>query len=658
MADTPSTSTPPQANPVPSVDILLDELGGPVVLVVDGRVRALNAAASRIFGNDAARLGAFVSALSMAEQPFTLTLDAPDGPRKYRVADPGAVRRRGWHLISLEDQTERLNAERALRENEARFRAIRDAALDAMIVMDASGQVCFWNKAAEHIFGWREDEVLGRDLHDIVAGPSERAAFAARAHGWARGGRSDLFGTIHRLPARHRDGRALVVELSLSAYPSGDGWLALGIVRDITQRAADETRLRDAEARWKFALEGAGDAVWDMNAEDGSCVLSANYKSMLGYREDEFDSSLTGILAHVHPEDLPRVQAQIEAHLTGHESDYRGDFRMRTRQGDFRWIHSRGKVIERDELGRPLRVVGTHRDVTEQHVAQEAIRQQLIETQRLNERLESTQVQLVQAEKLSSIGQLAAGVAHEMNSPLAFVGSNFGALEAYVGQLLGLLDVTLANVAPAAREQVEAAIRNADLAALREDLPALFDESRDGLERVRRIVRDLKDFSRVGEHDWAYCDLHAGIESTLNILRNEIKHKATVVRDFGPLPEIWCAPSQINQVLMNLIVNAVHAVDQDGHITLRTRLTEAAVSIEVIDDGPGIAPANLEHIFEPFFTTKPIGQGTGLGLSIAADIVRKHGGRLEVDSTPGEGCTFRIILPLSTPDTPASKESP
>lgn len=657
MADHCPPSTPPPQNAVPSVDILLDELGGPVVLVVDGRVRALNAAAARIFGNDATRLGAFVSALSIADQPFTLNLENEDGPRKYRVADPGAVRRRGWHLISLEDQTERLNAERALRENEARFRAIRDAALDAMIVMDATGQVCFWNKAAEHIFGWPEDEVLGRDLHDIVAGPGERAAFAARAHAWARAGRSDLFGTIHRLPAQHRDGHALVVELSLSAYPSGEGWLALGIVRDITRRANDEARLRDAEARWKFALEGAGDAVWDVNVEDGSCVLSANYKSMLGYREEEFDNSLAGILAHVHPDDLPHMQAQMEAHLTGHEPDYRGDFRMRTRQGDFRWIHSRGKVIERDERGRPLRVVGTHRDVTEQHAAQASLQQQLVETQRLNERLESAQVQLVQAEKLSSIGQLAAGVAHEMNSPLAFVSSNFGALEGYVGQLLGLLDVTLANIDPAAHDHVDAAIRDADLAGLREDLPALFDESRDGLMRVQRIVRDLKDFSRVGEHDWAYCDLHAGIESTLNILRNEIKHKATVVRDFGQLPEVWCAPSQINQVLMNLIVNAVHAIDQGGHIILRTRLCDAAVHVEVADDGPGIAPEHLKRIFEPFFTTKPVGLGTGLGLSIAADIMRKHGGRLEVDSRPGRGSTFRIILPLTTPDVPASKES-
>jgi len=658
MADIPSPSTPPPQNAVLSVDILLDELGGPVVLVVDGRVRALNAAAARIFGSDAARLGAFVSALSMADQPFTLTLGNEDGPRKYRVADPGAVRRRGWHLISLEDQTERLNAERTLRENEARFRAIRDAALDAMVVMDADGQVCFWNKAAEHIFGWREDEVLGRDLHDIVAGPGERAAFAARAHGWARAGRSDMFGTIHRLSARHRNGRSLIVELSLSAYPSGEGWLALGIVRDITRRANDEARLRDAEARWKFALEGAGDAVWDVNVEDGSCVLSANYKSMLGYREDEFDNSLAGILAHVHPDDLPRMQAQMDAHLAGHETDYRGDFRMRARNGEYRWIHSRGKVIEQDASGRPLRVVGTHRDVTEQHAAQASLQQQLVETQRLNERLESAQVQLVQAEKLSSIGQLAAGVAHEMNTPLAFVCSNFGTLETYVGQLLGLLDTVLDSVDPAASARVEAAIREADLAVLREDLPALFDESRDGLKRVQRIVRDLKDFSRVGEHDWAYCDLHAGIESTLNILRNEIKHKATVVRDFGPLPEVWCAPSQINQVLMNLIVNAVHAIDEGGCITLRTRLDEDAARIEISDDGPGIAPEHRQRIFEPFFTTKPVGLGTGLGLSIAADIMRKHGGRLEVDSTPGTGSTFRIILPLRTPDTPASKESP
>jgi PAS domain S-box-containing protein len=652
QAITPAAPTASK-HPTPEVEPLLDELGTPVVLMVDGQVRALNRSAERLFGDGPSRLGTFVQVLALADGPFVLSIEGPDGVRKFRIADPGAVRRPGWHLISLADQTDRLRAERAVHESDARFEAIRNAALDAMVVMDAGGQVRFWNRAAERIFGWREDEVLGQDLHTLLAGPKELATFRSRPRDWMQHGRSALFGVTHRLPARHRDGRPLVVELSLSAYPDGSSWLALGIVRDVTGRVADEARLRDAEARWKFALEGADDAVWDLDVTTRECVLSSNYTAMLGYSEGEFDRSVAGILTHVHPDDLDRVQAQMFAHLEGREPSYRCDFRMRTRDGEYRWIHSRGKVIARDAEGLPLRVVGTHRDITDQRLAEAALKAQLEETRRLNAELAAAQVQLVQAEKLSSIGQLAAGVAHEMNTPLAFVSSNFGTLETYVGQLLQVLDAALA--AAPQDESVRAAAAAVDLPALRDDLPALFDESRDGLKRVQRIVRDLKDFSRVGEHDWAYCDIHAGIDSTLNILRNEVKHKAVVERDFGSLPELWCAPSQINQVLMNLIANAVHAVDQDGHITLRTRLDEAQVRIEVIDDGKGIAPEHLKHLFEPFFTTKPVGVGTGLGLSIAADIVRKHGGRLEVDSTPGAGSTFRILLPLRSPD--AAKES-
>jgi len=165
------------------------------------------------------------------------------------------------------------------------------------------------------------------------------------------------------------------------------------------------------------------------------------------------------------------------------------------------------------------------------------------------------------------------------------------------------------------------------------------------LQRVTRIVQDLKDFSHVDESERMWANLEQGLESTLNVVWNEIKYKAEVIREYAGIPEIECLPSQINQVFMNLLVNAGQAIEEQGHITLRTGQDEDNVWVEVADDGQGIQPEHLERIFEPFFTTKPVGKGTGLGLSLSYGIVRKHGGHIEVESPAGKGTCFRVVLP-------------
>lgn len=270
----------------------------------------------------------------------------------------------------------------------------------------------------------------------------------------------------------------------------------------------------------------------------------------------------------------------------------------------------------------------------------------------LIEKLEGTQSQLIQAEKMSAIGQLAAGVAHEINNPVSFVTSNLGALAGYVSELIRLLDA-YALVIDGCREnfpavkQVEALLKEIDIEYLREDISSLLEESRDGLERVKRIVADLKDFSRVADSDWQLTDIHRCLDSTLNVVTNEIKYKATVIKEYGSLPTIWCMPFRLNQVFMNLIVNASHAIKDNGNITLRTGSEAESVWVEVEDTGSGISPENLTRIFEPFFTTKPAGVGTGLGLSVSFGIVQKHRGRIEVRSSVGKGTVFRVILPIS-----------
>lgn len=263
-------------------------------------------------------------------------------------------------------------------------------------------------------------------------------------------------------------------------------------------------------------------------------------------------------------------------------------------------------------------------------------------------RLEEAQNQLLQSDRMASIGQLAAGVAHEINNPVGFVNSNLGSLQRYVTDMLRLLSVyERAEVAlpGAAIQEITQVKEEIDVAFLREDVTSLLAESLDGLKRVTRIVQDLKDFSHVDEAERQWADLEAGLESTLRVVWNELKYKAEVVREFAGIPPIECFPFQLNQVFMNLLVNASHALDGRGTITIRTGHDDTQVWVEVQDTGRGIKPEHLSKIFEPFFTTKPVGQGTGLGLSLAYGIVKKHGGRVEARSELGRGTVFKVILP-------------
>lgn len=265
-------------------------------------------------------------------------------------------------------------------------------------------------------------------------------------------------------------------------------------------------------------------------------------------------------------------------------------------------------------------------------------------------KLGEAQSQLLQSEKMASVGVLAAGIAHEINNPIGFVNSNLGTLQHYAQDMLKLL---------AAYEQAEGALGDTlqevnrlkekiDVQYLREDIGNLLTESLDGLQRVTQIVQDLKDFSHVNESGRQYANLEKGLDSTLNVVWNELKYKAEVIKEYGNIPQIECFPSQLNQVFMNLLINAAHAIDERGRIVLRTGLDGENVWVEVEDTGKGIAPEHLGRIFEPFFTTKPVGKGTGLGLSLSYGIVQKHSGRIEVKSEVGKGSVFRVVLPVHT----------
>ena len=630
-----------------------DMIDPPFVLLDGNRgLQRWNAAAAALLGNGSESIfDPLHETFKAIDGPFSLTLPSPDGERIYQAQaywpDNDDVL-----LLTFHDQTERVHLQRRLQESERQLRAIGEATLDAVFIMDGRGRIRYVNQAAERIFGWPVDELRGRDLHDVLAPPEEAVRYRNERDESGPGGfRQPRFGEVHELPAVRADGTRIDIELSLSAFPALEGRAALGIARDVTERRARERALSESEARWQHALEGGGDGVWDWNVVTGHIYFGPRFKSMLGYEEHELEDSIDAWERNIHPDDLPRVKRQLAACLEGRTANYTADFRMRTRSGEYTWVQDRGAVVERDAEGRATRMVGTQRDITESRQATEVLQRQLAETMRLNNELETAQVQLVQSEKLAAIGQLAAGVAHEMNTPLGFVRSNFSSLERYTRDLLEVvrayhdacagLPEDVPGIAAA-----RALYARTDVPYLIEDVPALFAETRDGIERVQGIVRDLRDFSRVGEQEWQYADLRRGLESTLNILSNQLKHKVEIVRDYGEIPEIWCIPSQLNQVFLNLLVNALHAVGDAGTITVRTRADAQCVRVSIADDGCGISSEAQKRIFTPFYTTKPSGSGTGLGLSLSEEIVARHNGRITVVSAQGQGSTFTIELPL------------
>jgi two-component system, NtrC family, sensor kinase len=277
------------------------------------------------------------------------------------------------------------------------------------------------------------------------------------------------------------------------------------------------------------------------------------------------------------------------------------------------------------------------------------------EQDQLLRKLETANSQLLQSEKMAAIGQLAAGVAHEINNPIGYVFSNLKTLDGYVRDLLKIADAvdTAGDL-----DELRQLKRQLEYDYIRGDVAALISESEDGIDRVTRIISALKDFSHIDEDEFRPADLHRGLDTTLNVVNNELKYKAEVIKEYGELPEVECILSQINQVTMNLLVNAAHAIEQFGRITLRTGCDHDWAWIEVEDNGKGIEPRLLNRIFEPFFTTKPVGKGTGLGLALSYNIVQKHSGRIEVHSEQGVGTRFRIILPLRQANARPQPDAP
>ncbi len=301
-------------------------------------------------------------------------------------------------------------------------------------------------------------------------------------------------------------------------------------------------------------------------------------------------------------------------------------------------------------------------DITDRKQTEAALRENQIQLQSLNEQLEKRiagevhknrekDIILLHADKMSSIGQLASGVAHEINNPIAFVVSNLETLKRYVdtlSQFFGDLGRVLEkDYSEESHHILREAVQNQDIISILEDINPLIAESSEGANRVKQIVRDLKNFARTDDTGFEWADLNDCVRSTVNLVRNEIKYVSELELQLGAIPHICCSRHQISQVILNLLVNAAHSIKKNGSIVVTTSQVDNSVLLCVSDNGCGMSEEVMKRVFEPFYTTKEVGMGTGLGLSISYSIIQKHHGEIQVESEPGKGTTFTVRLPVN-----------
>jgi PAS domain S-box-containing protein len=410
------------------------------------------------------------------------------------------------------------------------------------------------------------------------------------------------------------------------------------------------------------------------DADDKITLFNSGAERLFGYKREEVQGKKALLFfAQDKPEGIRGDIAEL-IRIGGMDQEHT----LLTRDGREITISLTVTPIQ-DESGAAAGYLWIGRDVTEKLAMQAKLRDyaqnlenivasRTREIQERNQELEATlkqlqeaQIQLLQSEKMATIGQLAAGVAHEINNPIGFINSNLTTLKKYTANIREYCRETsrlLDSGEPSSLEEIRKLKKFKKIDFILEDIGSVIEESIEGTERVKSIVRDLKDFSHQDRGDVSDYDLNKGIKSTLNIVWNELKYKAEVVQELQDLPLIRCYPQQINQVLMNLLVNAAQALVEKGQITVRSRQENGDVIVEIADNGCGIPPENLNKIFEPFFTTKEVGKGTGLGLSLSYNIVEKHGGKIEVESEVGVGTLFRVRLPIAGPLTQSEASAP
>ncbi|HTG01763.1 MAG TPA: PAS domain S-box protein [Nitrospirota bacterium] len=541
-----------------------------------------------------------------------------------------------------------------LTASEERFQGLVETSPDAIVMIDEQGIILFANAATSKILGYETSELIGKPAALLAP---ERLAADFFSADWRP--LPSQFGAIVGKTTEsiglRKDGLEIPVEVSLSGWASGNAARYTAIIRDITDRKRAQVDLlvsRDAimkeheelarlfrfvdagKREWELTMDCIQDMVILMDAQGAVRRCNRTFKDFVGKTYDE-----------VLGRDCRALLA--DRSLTLPEA-FVGDVNASNASGS-RWFRISVYPLRDNSGSITSGSVMTIHDLTQIKRVTQKLEQTNAEIEKAYTELKQTQAKVLQQEKMASIGQIAAGVAHEINNPIGFMSSNLNTLQKYVLKIIEYFGVSNELAAQATEEagtKLAEARKRLKMDYVIDDVQKLISESQDGAERVRTIVQNLKSFARVDQADARLANINDCIESTLNIVWNELKYKAIVKKEYGDIPQTPCFPQQLNQVFMNLFVNAAHAIEKQGTITVRTWTENGSILASISDTGRGIPQENLTRIFEPFFTTKCPGKGTGLGLSITYDIVKKHNGEITVQSEPGRGTTFVVRIPI------------
>ncbi|MFA6970799.1 MAG: PAS domain S-box protein [Gallionella sp.] len=593
-----------------------------------------------------------------------------------------------YALSNFAREAERKQALQKLHDSENRFRNLVETTNDLIWEVDENSVYTYLSPRIHNILGYLPEELIGKTSFDLM--PAEEEKRVVKLFGPLIAAQEPL-NNIENINL-HKLGHRVVLETNGVPIIDKNGKLCgyRGVDRDITERKRAEEFIRINQARFSAIFNQSPLGIALIDSLTGKInEVNPKFAEIAGKTVEQMAS--IDWVSITHPDDVQKDLDNMALLNAGKIPGFRMEKRYLRPDGSIVWISMTIAPIREGEDISPHHLCMIE-DITERKQVENEIQEMLkaadrsrqimlnmIEDQKLaeaqmvaqygrakkinaqlmetNQKLEQAQNQLFQSEKMAAIGLLAAGVAHEINNPIGYVNSNLGTLEKYLGHFFSIMDKYEAAEVPLGVDnplfqELRQYKEKINLNRIRKDTQSLIAESQQGLERIKKIILDLKEFSHSDiKNQWVLADVHQGLDSTLNVVWNELKYKCEIVKEYGVLPKIYCLPSELNQVFMNLLVNAGQAIDVRGTITLRTGQQGDRIWVEVRDTGQGILPENITHLFDPFFTTKPVGQGTGLGLSVSYRIVEKHHGEIEVHSEVGKGSTFRVWLPVQQPDT-------